>query len=158
MSKARLVITAVTLEKRTVAEVATTYGVARSWVYELLARYRDEGEAAFEPRSKAPPTSSPKQSRWECIPASGKQPTGPPYAPRRTPSTSSPADLPHRQKRRGPPPESELVIMDTTYRRRQSHSRLERLLSWLLSAKMPNEPAAVRVDFAHSEEQVRRLA
>jgi transposase InsO family protein len=57
MSKARLVITAVTLEKRPVAEVAATYGVARSWIYELLARYRDEGEAAFEPRSKAPKTS-----------------------------------------------------------------------------------------------------
>ena len=48
MSKARLVITAVTVEYRPVAD----YGVARSWVYELLARYRDEGEAAFEPRSK----------------------------------------------------------------------------------------------------------
>jgi hypothetical protein len=30
--------------------------VARSWVYELLARYRDEGETAFEPRSKRPHT------------------------------------------------------------------------------------------------------
>src|SRR6478735_4756669 len=57
VSKARLVITAVTLEKRPVAEVAATYGVARSWIYELLTRYRDEGEAAFEPRSKAPKTS-----------------------------------------------------------------------------------------------------
>ncbi len=33
------------------------YGVARSWVYELLARYREEGEAAFEPRSRRPKTS-----------------------------------------------------------------------------------------------------
>jgi transposase InsO family protein len=57
MSKARLVITAVTIEKRPVAEVVSAYGVSRSWVYELLARYRDEGEAAFEPRSKAPKTS-----------------------------------------------------------------------------------------------------
>jgi transposase InsO family protein len=57
VSKARLVITAVTLEKRPVAEVAATYGVSRSWIYELLARYRDEGEAAFEPRSRAPKTS-----------------------------------------------------------------------------------------------------
>src|SRR3954447_22480139 len=57
MSKARLVITAVTVEKRPVAEVVTAYGVSRSWVYELLARYRDEGEAAFEPRSRAPKTS-----------------------------------------------------------------------------------------------------
>lgn len=57
MSKARLVITAVVVEKRTVAEVTATYGVSRSWLYELLARYRDEGEAAFEPRSRAPRTS-----------------------------------------------------------------------------------------------------
>jgi transposase len=57
MSKARLVITAVTIEKRPVAEVVAEYGVSRSWVYELLARYRDEGDAAFEPRSKAPKTS-----------------------------------------------------------------------------------------------------
>jgi transposase InsO family protein len=57
MSKARLVITAVTVEKRPVGEVARSYGVARSWVYALLARYRAEGEAAFEPRSRRPKTS-----------------------------------------------------------------------------------------------------
>jgi transposase InsO family protein len=57
MSKARLVITAVTVEKRSVSEVARTYGVARSWVYTLLARYQAEGEAAFEPRSRRPKTS-----------------------------------------------------------------------------------------------------
>ena len=57
MSKARLVITAVTVEKRPVSEVARTYGVARSWIYALLARYREEGEAAFEPRSRRPETS-----------------------------------------------------------------------------------------------------
>ena len=57
MSKARLVITAITIEKRPVAEVVATYGVSRSWLYELLARYRDEGENAFEPRSRAPKTS-----------------------------------------------------------------------------------------------------
>ncbi|HTA02724.1 MAG TPA: helix-turn-helix domain-containing protein, partial [Streptosporangiaceae bacterium] len=39
------------------SEVARTYGVARSWVYALLARYRAEGEAAFEPRSRRPKTS-----------------------------------------------------------------------------------------------------
>ena len=57
MSKARLVITAAVLEKRPVAEIVATYGVSRSWIYELLARYRDEGEAAFEPHSRAPKTS-----------------------------------------------------------------------------------------------------
>jgi transposase len=57
MSKARLVITAVTVENRPVSEVARAYGVARSWVYTLLARYQAEGEAAFEPRSRRPKTS-----------------------------------------------------------------------------------------------------
>src|SRR5215470_1687297 len=57
MSKARLVITAVTVERRPVSELARTYGVARSWVYTLLARYAAEGEAAFEPRSRRPKTS-----------------------------------------------------------------------------------------------------
>src|ERR1700749_2660931 len=57
MAKARLVITAVTVEKRPVSEVARSYGVARSWIYALLARHRAEGEAGFGPRSKRPRTS-----------------------------------------------------------------------------------------------------
>ena len=57
MSKARLVITAVTVEKRPVSEVARSYGVARSWIYTLLDRYRTDGEAAFEPRSRRPKSS-----------------------------------------------------------------------------------------------------
>ena len=56
MSKARLVITAVTVEKRPVSEVARTYGVARSWMYALLARHRAEDEAAFEPMPRRPKT------------------------------------------------------------------------------------------------------
>jgi hypothetical protein len=40
MSKARLVITAVTVEKRPVSEVARSYGVARSWICTLLCRRR----------------------------------------------------------------------------------------------------------------------
>ena len=57
MSKARLVITAITVEKRPVSEVAKSCGVARSWFCTLLGRYRAEGEAAFEPRSRRPKTS-----------------------------------------------------------------------------------------------------
>src|SRR5450432_3700669 len=57
MSNARLVIVAVTVEKRPVSEVARSYGVARSWIYTLLARYATEGAAAFEPRSRRPKTS-----------------------------------------------------------------------------------------------------
>lgn len=57
MSKARLVITAVIVEGRTQAEVAAAYGVSKGWVSKLIARYRAEGETAFEPRSRRPRTS-----------------------------------------------------------------------------------------------------
>ncbi len=42
------------LEGRRPAEVAKAYGLSRSWVYELVARYRAEGDAAFEPQSRRP--------------------------------------------------------------------------------------------------------
>ncbi|MGI8665285.1 MAG: IS481 family transposase [Jatrophihabitans sp.] len=58
MSKAKLVITAVIVEGRSQAEAAAGYGVSKGWVSKLIARYRAEGEAAFEPRSRRP-TSSP---------------------------------------------------------------------------------------------------
>jgi transposase InsO family protein len=57
VSKARLVITAVVVEGRSPGDVARAYGVSRSWVYELVARYWSEGDAAFEPRSRRPKTS-----------------------------------------------------------------------------------------------------
>jgi len=57
MSKARLVITAVVTEGRSQGEVARAYGVSQGWVSRLVARYRAEGEAAFEPRSRRPGTS-----------------------------------------------------------------------------------------------------
>jgi transposase InsO family protein len=57
MSKARLVITAVTAEGLSQGEAARRYGVSQGWISRLLARYRAEGEAAFEPRSRRPKTS-----------------------------------------------------------------------------------------------------
>jgi transposase InsO family protein len=57
MSRARLVITAVVVEGQPVAEVAARYGVHRAWVYKLVARYRADGEPAFEPRSRRPRSS-----------------------------------------------------------------------------------------------------
>ena len=56
-------ITAVVVEGRAPGEVARSYGVSRSWVYELVARYRSEGDAAFQPRSRRPkrsPTAIPE--------------------------------------------------------------------------------------------------
>ena len=57
MSKARLVITAVVTEGRSQGEVARAYGVSQGWVSRLVGRYRAEGEAAFEPRSRRPRAS-----------------------------------------------------------------------------------------------------
>lgn len=54
MSRARLVITAVVLEGRGVREVARDYGVSPGWVSRLVARYRLEGDLAFEARSRRP--------------------------------------------------------------------------------------------------------
>ncbi len=56
-SKARLVITALFVEHQTPAEVVARYGVDRSWVYKLRARYEAEGDAAYEPKSRRPKTS-----------------------------------------------------------------------------------------------------
>ena len=52
MSKARLIITAVIVEGRSQSEVARTYGVSKGWVSKLVARYRSDGDAAFDPRSR----------------------------------------------------------------------------------------------------------
>jgi transposase InsO family protein len=57
VSKARLVITAVVVEGRSQAETARAYGVSKGWVSKLVARYRAEGDAAFEPRSRRPRSS-----------------------------------------------------------------------------------------------------
>jgi transposase len=57
MSKARLVLTAMFVDHQSPAEVAARYGVHRSWVYKLKARYKTEGETAFEPRSRRPKTT-----------------------------------------------------------------------------------------------------
>jgi transposase InsO family protein len=57
VSLARLVITAVIAEGRRPVDVAREYHVSKGWISKLLARYRVEGDAAFEPRSRRPHTS-----------------------------------------------------------------------------------------------------
>jgi len=57
MSLARLVITAVVVEGRRQGDVARDYHVSKGWVSKLVARYRIEGDAAFEPRSRRPHSS-----------------------------------------------------------------------------------------------------
>ncbi|MEO8330208.1 MAG: helix-turn-helix domain-containing protein [Candidatus Nanopelagicales bacterium] len=57
MSKARLVLTALFVDHQSAADVAARYGVHRSWVYKLKARYETDGEEALQPRSRRPATS-----------------------------------------------------------------------------------------------------
>jgi transposase InsO family protein len=56
MTKQRLVISAV-LAGQSQSAVARRYGVSQGWVSKLVARYRLEGEAAFEAKSRRPHTS-----------------------------------------------------------------------------------------------------
>ena len=60
MELAGYLVNEVLLEGRPVAEVAKAHGVSRSWLYELLARHKELGEAAFVPRSRRP-RSCPRQ-------------------------------------------------------------------------------------------------
>ncbi|MBL8778873.1 MAG: IS481 family transposase [Acidimicrobiales bacterium] len=65
MSLRRSVILAVTVEGLSQAEAARRYEMSESWVSRLLARYRLEGDAAFEPRSRRPhhsPTATPHET------------------------------------------------------------------------------------------------
>ena len=57
MSKARVIILSVEIEGLTQSEAAARYGVSKGWVSKLMARYRAEGDTAFEPRSRRPKTS-----------------------------------------------------------------------------------------------------
>ncbi len=54
MDIGRYLVEAHLREGRTVAELAATHGVHRSWLYKLLARYRAEGAAGLIPRSRRP--------------------------------------------------------------------------------------------------------
>ena len=60
MDLAGYVINAVLVEGRSVAEVAAAHDMSRSWLYELLARYREQGEDGLKPGSRRP-RSSPTQ-------------------------------------------------------------------------------------------------
>jgi len=57
VSRAKLVITAITKQGLSQAEAARTYGLSQAWVSRLMARHRAEGDAAFQPRSRRPKTS-----------------------------------------------------------------------------------------------------
>ena len=57
MDLAGYVVNAVVVEGRSVQEVASTHDVSRSWLYELLARYRERGEEGLRAQSRRPQRS-----------------------------------------------------------------------------------------------------
>lgn len=54
MELAAFVVQAVLVEGRSVREVARAHGISKTWLYELLARYRTGGEAGLVARSRRP--------------------------------------------------------------------------------------------------------
>lgn len=54
MEMARYLVEAHVLGGRSVSELAAAHGVHRSWIYKLIARYREGGYEALEPRSRRP--------------------------------------------------------------------------------------------------------
>jgi transposase InsO family protein len=66
--KARYLVEAHLFEGRSVAELAAAHGVHRSWIYKLLARYREGGFEALAPRSRRP-RSCKHQTSWEIVKA-----------------------------------------------------------------------------------------
>ncbi len=57
MDMERYLVEAHVREGRSVAELAVAHGVHRSWLYKLVARYREHGEAGLVARSRRPRTS-----------------------------------------------------------------------------------------------------
>jgi len=54
MSKPRVIVLSVVNGSLTPSQAASRYGVTRQWVHVLLARYREGGIEAVEPRSRKP--------------------------------------------------------------------------------------------------------
>jgi len=58
MGLERYLVEAVAVEGRSISELARSHGVSRFWIYRQLARYREGGYAALEPRSRRPKSCS----------------------------------------------------------------------------------------------------
>jgi transposase InsO family protein len=54
MGLGRYMVDAIVLEGRSPSELAKRHAISRSWIYELVARYRQGGYPALEPRSHRP--------------------------------------------------------------------------------------------------------
>jgi transposase InsO family protein len=68
MGMARYVVDAVVLEGRSAREVAHAHGISKTWIYELIKRYRAGGYEALQPRSRRP-RSCPRAVSGETVKA-----------------------------------------------------------------------------------------
>jgi transposase InsO family protein len=68
VDKARYLVEAHVVEGRPVSELAAAHGVHRSWIYKLLARYREGGLEALKARSRRP-RSCKHETRQEIVQA-----------------------------------------------------------------------------------------
>src|ERR1700751_5678583 len=66
MGMARYVVDAVVSEGRSAREVARMHGISKTWIYELIKRYREGGYEALEPRSRRP-RSCPHEASVETV-------------------------------------------------------------------------------------------
>src|SRR5919199_5792475 len=57
MDLAGYVVNAVLVEGRSVKEECEAHDISRSWLYELIARYREAGDEGLRPQSKRPRSS-----------------------------------------------------------------------------------------------------
>ena len=58
MSLGSYVVEAVVVQGRSITELARSHGVSRFWIYKLLARSKEGGYLALEPRSRRPQSCS----------------------------------------------------------------------------------------------------
>src|SRR5205823_2562862 len=67
MGMARYVVDAVLLEGRSAREVARAHRISKTWIYELISRYRAGGYEALELRSRRPHSCKHETSRelWQ---------------------------------------------------------------------------------------------
>jgi hypothetical protein len=71
MDLAGYVINAVLFEGRSLKEVCAAHDVSRSWLYELIARYRERGDNGLQPYSKPRSTDVVRERqsrrRWSVV-------------------------------------------------------------------------------------------
>jgi hypothetical protein len=77
--RAHLIVTAITVQALTQAQAARTHKLSPSRISRIMARWRREGEAGLEARSRHPKTSP---NAPDCDDRADREPTGEPIIPR----------------------------------------------------------------------------